>query len=253
MEKEMKSLFLATAAVAAFAAAPALAQTGPVGSVGAAYGNTEFDLGGPTADSDTYGIDGVVALPAFGDWTVTLAGSASQFDEGDSDTSVAGTAHLTTVINSDMRIGGFIGAADIADETALSAGVEVQKYLSRATLTGVVAYTSADDVDLSAWTVGGDAAFYVTDALRLNAGVSWLTIDDADADGFTYSAGAEYEIAKSPFSVTADYAHTDIEDLGIDTWTIGLRYSFGGGLQARDRAGASLGSNSSILGLLGAL
>lgn len=249
----MKSLLLATAAVAAFAAAPALAQDGLVGSVGAAYGNTEFDAGGPSADSDVYGIDGVVAMPAFGAWTVTLAGSASEFDEGDSDTTFAGSAHLTTVVNSDLRVGGFLGAADIADETALTAGAEVQKYLSRATLTGVVAYTTADDVDLDVWTVGGDAAFYVTDALRLNAGVSWMTIDDADADGFTYSAGAEYEIARSPFSVTAGYAHTDIEDLDIDTWTVGLRYSFGGGLQARDRAGASLGSNSGILSLLGAL
>ena len=249
----MKSLLLATAAVAAFAAAPALAQEGPVGSIGATYGNTEFDLGGPAADSDVYGIDGVVAMPAFGDWTVTLAGSASEFDEGDSDTTFAGAAHLTTVVNSDLRVGGFVGAADIADETALTAGAEVQKYLSRATLTGVVAYTTADDVDLDVWSVGGDAAFYVTDALRLNAGVSWMTIEDADADGFTYSAGAEYEIAKSPFSVTAGYAHTDIEDLDIDTWTVGLRYSFGGGLQARDRAGASLGSDSGVLSLLGAL
>jgi len=248
----MKSLLLVTSAIAAFAAAPALAQDGPIGSVGVSFGNTELDLGGPTADSDVYGIDGSVAMPAFGAWTVTLAGSGSQFDEGN-DTSFAGTAHLSTVVNSDMRFGGFVGAADIADETAFSAGLEVQKYLARATLTGVVAYTSADDVDLSAWTVGGDAAFYVTDALRLNAGVSWLTIDDADADGFTYSAGAEYEIARSPFSVTADYAHTDIEDLEIDTWTVGLRYSFGGGLQARDRAGASLGSNSGLLSLLGAL
>lgn len=248
----MKSLLLVTSAAAAFAAAPAMAQDGPVGSIGVQYGNTELDFGGPSADSDVYGIDGVVAMPAFGAWTVTVAGSASKFDEAD-DTSVAGTAHLTTVVNPDLRIGGFVGAADVADETAFSAGVEVQKYLARATLTGVVAYTSADDVDLSAWTVSGDAAVYVTDALRLNAGVSWLTIDDADADGFTYSAGAEYDIAATPFSVTAGYAHTDIEDLNVDTWTVGLRYSFGGGLQARDRAGASLGSNSGLLGLLGAL
>ncbi len=249
----MKSLLLVTAAVAAFAAAPAMAQDGPVGSVGINYGNTELDLGGPSLDTDTYGIDGVVAMPAFGAWTVTLAASAGQFEEGDSDTNFAGTAHLTTVVNSDLRVGGFLGAADIGDETALTGGFEVQKYLSRATLTGVVAYTSVDDIDLDAWTVGGDAAFYVTEALRLNAGVSWMTIDDADLDGFTYGVGAEYEIAESPFSVTAGYAHTDVDDLNIDTWTVGLRYSFGGGLQARDRAGASLGSNSGLLGLLGAL
>ncbi len=249
----MKSLLLLTSAIAAFAAAPALAQDGPVGSVGVAYGNSEAEFGGLSADTDAWTVDGVVAMPAFGDWTVTLAADASQFDDGASDdTTLAGTAHLTTVVGSDLRIGGFVGAADVADETVLTGGLEVQKYLSRATLTGVVAYTTADDVDLDVWSVGGDAAFYVSDALRLNAGVSWMTIDDADVDGVTYGVGAEYEIARSPFSVTAGYSHSDIEDLDVDSWTVGLRYSFGGGQQARDRAGAAL-PGSGVMGLLGAL
>lgn len=249
----MKSLLLLTSAVAALAAAPALAQDGPVGSIGVTYGNSEAELGGLSGDTDAWAVDGVVAMPAFGDWTVTVAANASQFDDGASDdTAVAGTAHLTTVLGSDLRIGGFVGAADVADETALTGGLEVQKYLSKATLTGVVAYTTADDIDLDVWSVGGDAAFYVTEALRLNAGVSWMTIDDADVDGLTYGVGAEYEIARSPFSVTAGYSHSDIEDLDIDSWTVGLRYSFGGGLQARDRAGAAL-PGSGVAGLLGAL
>ena len=247
----MKTLLLVTSALAAFAAAPALAQDGPVGSVGINYGNTEIDLGGVGGDADSWAVDGVVAMPAFGEWTVTLAANASEFEDAD-DTTLVGTAHLTTLVGSDLRIGGFVGAADVADETALTAGFEAQKYLANATLTGVIAYTTADDVDLDAWSVGGDAAFYVTEALRLNAGVSWMTIDDADVDGFTYGVGAEYEIAKSPFSVTAGYSHSDVEDLDIDSWTVGLRYSFGGGLQARDRAGAAL-PGSGVMGILGAL
>ena len=247
----MKSLLLVTAAVSAFAAAPALAQSGPVGSVGVTYSESEVDLGGLSAEGDAWAIDGVVAMPAFGDWTVTLAGAASDSDDGD-DTAFFGNAHLTTMIKPDMRFGGFVGAADVADETALTAGVEVQKYLAKATLTGVVAYTTADDADLDVWSVGGDAAFYVTDSLRLNAGLSWVTIDDADVDGLTYGVGAEYQISDSPFSVTAGLSHSDIEDLDVDSWTVGLRYSFGGGLQARDRAGAAL-PGSGVMGLLGAL
>ena len=247
----MKSLLLVTSALAAFAAAPALAQDGPVGSVGVSYGNTEFDLGGVGGDADSWAVDGVVAMPAFGEWTVTVAANASEFEDAD-DTTLVGTAHLTTLVGSDLRVGGFVGAADVADETALTGGFEVQKYLSRATLTGVVAYTTADDVDLDAWSVGGDAAFYVTDALRLNAGVSWMTIEDADVDGVTYGVGAEYQIAGTPFSATAGYSNSDIEDLDVDSWTVGLRYSFGGGLQARDRAGAAL-PGSGVMGILGAL
>lgn len=245
----MKSLLLVTASLAAFAAAPALAQDGPVGSFGVTYSDSELELGGLNVESDAWAVDGVVAMPAFGAWTVTVAGVAA---DNDDDTIFAGTAHLTTLVGSDLRVGGFVGAADVADETALTAGFEAQKYLSRATLTGVVAYTTADDVDLDVWSVGGDAAFYVTDALRLNAGVSWMTIDDADVDGFTYGVGAEYQIANTPFSATAGYSHSDIEDLDVDTWTVGLRYSFGGGLQARDRAGAAL-PGSGVMGILGAL
>ena len=37
-----------------------------------------------------------------------------------------------------------------------------------------------------------------------------------------------------------------------DTWSLGVRYSFGGGLQARDRAGAGL-NVSSIASVLGGL
>lgn len=247
----MKSLLLVTSALAAFAAAPALAQEGPVGSVGVTYGNSEFDLGGLGADADVWAVDGVVAMPAFGEWTVTLAADASEYEDAD-DTTLVGTAHLTTLVGSDLRVGGFVGAADVADETALTAGFEAQKYLSRATLTGVVAYTTADDVDLDVWSVGGDAAFYVSDNLRLNAGLSWMTIDDADVDGVTYGVGAEYQIGASPFSVTAGLSHSDIEDLDVDSWNIGLRYSFGGGLQARDRAGAAL-PGSGVMGILGAL
>lgn len=246
----MKSLFLATAAVAALSAAPALAQE-PVGYVGVSYSNSEAELGGFEAEAEGYALDGAVAIPAFGAWTVTLAGVVADAED---ETTVSGTAHLTTVVNSDLRIGGFIGAADVADETAFTAGAEVQKYLAGATLTGVVAYTTADDVDVDAWSVGADAAFYVTPALRLNAGLGYTTLDAAgtDIDGVTYSAGAEYQIASTPFAVTAGYSHADIEELNVDTWTVGLRYSFGGGLQARDRAGATL-PGSGVLGLLGAL
>jgi len=61
--------------------------------------------------------------------------------------------------------------------------------------------------------------------------------------------GAEYEFENTPFSLGAAYTRADIDSLDVDTWSVGLRYSFGGGLQARDRAGANLGVSaiSSVL------
>jgi opacity protein-like surface antigen len=249
----MKSLLLLTSAVAAFAAAPALAQSGPVGSVGLTYSNSEIELGGLKADADSYAFDGVVAVDAFSGWTATFAGSVDHSDDLD-ETSVAGTAHLTRMVGSDLRLGGFVGAADIGDETAWTVGAEAQKYLAGSTLTGFVAYTTADDIDVDAWTLGADAAFYPMANLRLNAGLSYSDLDAGglSADLWTYSVGAEYQISDSPFSVVGGYTRGDVEDLTIDTWTIGLRYSFGGGLQARDRAGAAL-PGSGVMGMLGAL
>lgn len=246
----MKSIFLATAAVAALMAAPAFAQD-PIGSVGVSYSNAEVEVGGASADGDGYAVDGVVAWQTGGAWTVTTALNIADTDGGD--TTFSGAAHLTTLVGEDLRVGGFVGAADIQDETAFTIGAEVQKYLANSTLTGVLAYSTADDLDIDVWSLGADAAFYVNPALRLNVNAGYLTIDalGGDADGFTVGAGAEYQIASTPFSVVGGYNRADVDDVTIDTWTVGLRYSFGGGQQARDRAGANL--NSGVLGLLGSL
>lgn len=230
----MKSLLLATAAVATFAAAPALAQDA-AGSIGVQY--SEADFGAP-ANLETWSLDGVTAMPAFGEWTVTLAADVDRQEIlGNDDTSASGSVGLSKMFGSDVRFGGFVAAADAGNETAWTGGVRAQKYLASATLTGVVAYTDIDGTD--AWTVGGDAAFYVTPSLRLNAGVTYDSFD-GDVDAMTYGVGAEYAIGSTPFSVTAGYAKTDIDDIGLDadTWSLGFRYSFGGNQQARDRAGA---------------
>lgn len=245
----MKTVFLASVAAATLFAAPAFAQN--VGSVGITYGNTSVnDIDG---DVDAVKLDGVVAMPAFGDWTVTVAGGLNYVDTdfGDS-TNLEGAVHLTTLATPDLRVGGFVAAQDLGAETALTVGAEVQKYLANATLTGLVSYTSADDLDLDVWTIGADAGYYVMPNLRLNAGVSYNSVEQLgnSADAWTYGVGAEYEFANTPYSVNAAYTRADIESLDVDTWTIGMRYSFGGGLQARDRAGASLKA-SSIVSTLG--
>lgn len=247
----MKSLFLATAAVAAFAAAPAFAQN--VGSVGVTYSDSTFtDTDGDELSGDAWALDGVVAIPAFTGWTATLAG---QIADNEGDTAGSAAAHLTTMAGSDLRVGGFVDVATDGDDSIYSVGAEVQKYLANATLTGSLAYTTPEGGDLDAWTVGADAAVYVLPNLRLNAGLAWSTLDNGDdsADAWSYGVGAEYEIASTPFSVAAGYTRTELEDfVDVDTWNIGLRYSFGGGLQARDRAGANL-TGAGIASVLGAL
>jgi len=250
----MKTILLASAAAALFAA-PAFAQDA-VGSVGVTYSNPSFDTGAADVDADVWTFDGTVALPVK-DWTVTLNGAVDQTEfQGEDDTTGAAAAHLTKMWTSDVRAGAFVAANGIGtgEDPIWTVGAEAQKYLSKATLTGQVAYTTADDIDADIWTVGGDAAFYVMPNLRLNAGVSYNNVDVAggDVDAWTYGVGAEYEIENTPFSVGAAYTRADVDSIDVDTWSLGLRYSFGGGLQARDRAGAGL-NVSSITSVLGGL
>ena len=150
----MKSIFLASAAAAALFAAPALAQDA-IGSVGVAYTHAEFESDFDSADLDGAVIDGVVATPAFGDWTVTFnaSGVYSDSDLGD-ETSLNGGVHLTKAVE-DMRFGGFVSAAELpAGQNLMTFGAEGQKYFDRATLTGVVSYGTVFDADI--WTVGGE-------------------------------------------------------------------------------------------------
>ena len=203
----MKTLFLASAAAAALFAAPAVAQDA-IGSVGVSYANPSIDTDFGDAEADVWTVDGTVALP-MNDWTVTLNGSVDYveaFDE--SDTSGAAAAHFTRMFAPDVRAGAFAGVSNLGNEELWTAGVEAQKYLAQATLTGQIAYTNADDllegVDADIWTVGVDAAFYLTPQLRLNAGASYNNVDTdfGDGDAWTYGVGGEYEFANSPFSLT---------------------------------------------------
>jgi len=239
----MKSIFLASAAAAALFAAPAMAQQA-IGSVGVTYNHSEFDVAGSDAELDGATIDGVVATPAFGDWTVTFNASGVYADTDFSDeTSLNGGVHLTKAVE-DMRFGGFVSAAELpAGQNLMTFGAEGQKYFDRATLTGVVSYGTVLDADI--WTVGGDAAFYATPALRLNVGASYTDLDllGASTDSWSAGVGAEYQFAATPYSVYAAYDRSEIEDadLTVDGFQLGLRYSFGGDLQSRDRAGGNLG------------
>ena len=247
-----KSILLASvAAVAAFAAAPAMAQS--IGSVGASYANSQFDAGGFEAESNGGVIDVSAAMPTFGEWTVTGAARVTYIDyDFDSETSVSGSAHLSREF-AGVRAGGFVAASDAGSETLWTVGAQVQKDLDKVSLTGVLSYGQVDDLDI--WTVGGDAGFYPMPNLRLTAAAAYNSLDFSgfETEVVTYGVGGEYQFRDSPISAYGawDRATLDDADLDIDTFSIGLRFSFGGDLQARDRSGADLGRKTG--GLAGAM
>ena len=58
--------------------------------------------------------------------------------------------------------------------------------------------------------------------------------------------------ADSGMSLAANYSHGEFDDadLSVDTLTVGVRFSFGGDLQTRQRSGADLGRTAAGLGAL---
>lgn len=242
----MKALFFATAAVAAFAAAPALAQDS-VGSVGLSYNHGEAEAGPLEFDGDAVTLDASIAVPVAGDWTVVMDAGLNIADHDDpmqDSSTVNGRVHVTRAFG-DTRLAAFAGGSEVADETLWSFGAQAQHYFDRTTVTGLVAYGKVDGADADLWTLGGDVAYFITPALRVNAGGSWNTIDynAGDTDAWTAGLGGEYQIPGTAMSVFGGYEHAELKDFDVksDAVKVGLRLSFGGDLQARNRSGADLG------------
>jgi hypothetical protein len=251
----MKSLFLATAAVAALVAAPAFAQDG-IGSVGLGYTNSDVDVIGLNEEVETLTVDAGFAVPINEAWTVTLDGGfVDAFDgtAGNDNTTFNGRAHVSHKMG-DMRVSGFAGASEVGSNQLWSVGGQAQAYLDNLTLSGSVAYETVDDVDSDMWSVAADAAYFISPNFRVNAGAGWSTAElvGVDMDAWAANVGTEYQFPGTGISVTAGYAHSELEDadLQIDSLNVGLRFTFGGDLQTRERAGADLGRTVAGVGAI---
>ncbi|NGM52470.1 hypothetical protein G5B46_22895 [Caulobacter sp. 602-2] len=245
-------LFAAAAVLAVAVSAPAFAQN--IGSVGAAVDYTNVDTSVGDADGTSVVIDGSVAIPT-GSWTITASGDVSIADSDVSQRTVAsGAAHATTVIGNGLRIGGFTALSRPSNDTLWAVGGEAQKYLGNVTLTGLAAYGQSNDLDADLWTVRAGANYFVSDDFRLDAGLGWSNVDGlVDADIWDINVGGEYKFANTGWSTFAKYTHSeadDLADLKSDAVKVGLRYTFGGSLKARNAAGADLATGSDLFGFL---
>lgn len=250
----MKTQLFAAAAVAAVAfAAPAFAQQ--VGSVGAAVNYTDIDTNAFSADGTSVKIDGSVAVPVGAAWTVTANGDVSVSDSDISDETVASAAvHLTTKVG-DWRVGGFTALSRPSNDTLWAVGAEAHKYLENVTLSGLAAYGQSNDLDADLYALRAEARYFVTDDFRLDGGLGYSKIDTAfKAEAWDVGVGGEYKFANSGWSTFGKYTHTesdDLADLKSDAVKVGFRYTFGGSLKTRDRAGADLIDAGTLFGLAG--
>ena len=241
-------VFGAVGAVALLAAAPASAATG---YVGAQYTRAEVDTGLGDTDADAYGVEGAIAFNAAQSLGLDL--DAAFADSDDSDSTTAGTAHIYAKGGS-YKFGGFAGLADAGD-TVYSVGVEGQIAVGpQVTLAGAVGYASADDTDIDATGVDVEARFFVTDNFRLNGKLGYANLDGPGGDDDLLQAGvsAEYQLASTPISFLAGYAHSEFDtaDVSSDAFTVGIRFNWGGSLKDRDTNGPSFAGLSSLTGAL---
>jgi len=249
----MKTQLFAAAAVLALAvSAPAFAQN--IGSVGAAVNYTDVDTSIAGGNGTSVKVDGNVAIPT-GAWTVTVNGAVSVNDTDLSDETVASTAvHLTTKVGDTVRVGGFAALSRPSNDTLWAVGAEASKYFSNVTLNGLVAYGQSNDLNADLYAARGEARYFVSDDFRLDAGAGYTKLDGGtnDVDVWDVNLGGEYKFANSGWSTFGKYAHTESEDLfdlKSDAVKIGVRYTFGGSLKARDAAGADLIDADTLFGL----
>lgn len=247
-----KSLLLVSAVAVAAFAAPAMAQS--VGSAGVAYVKSEADIGPFSADGEGAVAD-VAAATLVGAWTLTGALNVAYTDADGRDFAPSGSVHVSREF-AGLRAGGFVAGTNVGD-TLWTVGGQAQKSLTNVTVGGLVSYGTVKDLDV--WTIGGEAAYFVQPNLRLDANLAYNNAEENgfDADIVTYGVGGEYKFGASPVSVYGGWnrASTEIQnvDLDFDTFSLGVRFTFGGDLQTRSRSGADLGRNVGSRGVADSL
>jgi len=232
----MRTWIIGAAALLAVAAAPGVASAAS-GYVGLTYSNTDVDNGG---SDNAWGAEGSVVFSGSSQISFELDGAI--VDGDNTDTVSAATGHVFTR-NDSYLFGGFVGISHADDSNTWSAGLEANKYFTDWTLAGSLVYGNNDDAGADGWGVNAEARYFVNDNFRLNANVGWATIDSdfGDDDATQLGVGGEYQFNAIPISVAAGYAHTEFSDADFeaDTFTVGVRYNWGGTLRDRDRNGAS--------------
>jgi hypothetical protein len=236
----------AMSAIALLAVVPA-AQAG-TGYVGAAYNRVNVDTGAGDDDADGWGVEGAFAFNATQSLGVQVDAAYTDAD-GDDNEAYGLTGHVNAR-NDSYLFGGFVGIADVGDETVWSVGLEGEKYLGNVTLAAAAGYANADDSDADIWGVDGQVRYFLTDNFRIQGSLGWANVEAGAVDDNAWSAGVggEYQFASLPVSVFGGYTHAELDDANFDSdaFTVGVRYNFGGTLKDRDRTGASLAGLSSL-------
>jgi hypothetical protein len=235
----IKKLTTLSAIALAFAATPALAQTG---HVGVAYSSSdEIDL-------DTWAVEGATTFAFSENIGAQVDGNIGLYDGGgDSEFGWRINGHLFYNAGN-FRVGGVFGNSTIdvggIEPRTTHWGAEGQYNFGQVVVGASAIWGDADgvispNIDYDSISLNGD--FYVTDNFVVGATYGFGSVDNGggEADTTNYSIDAEYQFGSAPFSLTASWQHFEFDDVAIesDGFTVGARWNWGGTLRERDGAG----------------
>jgi hypothetical protein len=146
--------------------------------------------------------------------------------------------------------GGYLGydTIDQSNADTWTGAVEVQFYMPRSTLSGVLSHSDLDagPGNFNATMLEGEYRHFVADNFSLHGGlgVGQGDVGGPDLDLWSAELGGEFQFETAPVSIFGFYRHGNIDvgalDADTSTYSIGVRYNWGGTLMDRNRRGAGL-------------
>lgn len=250
----MRTWIIGAAAMLALAV-PGVAAAQATGYVGASYSST--DTSGAGGSVDSYGVDGAVAFAGSSSISFEVDAAWATTDDNNNNDDATRIAGHVYARNDSHLVGGFVGVADSdATDTTWFAGVEGALYYDHLTVGGSIAYANNDNNNVDGWGVQADVRYFPMDNFRLGANVGWASIDysgpGGNDDAWLAGVDGEYQFSSMPISIGLGYEHAELNDTNFDSdsWTVRLRYNWGGSLYDRDRHGASQADQVGFAGLL---
>lgn len=236
--------FLSTAAAVLMMAGTAHAEGG--GYVGVSYADSK------DTDINAWTVDGAFQIGS----NIQIDGGYTNIHDSAADEFQLGGHFFSR--GSEWLWGGYVGYDRISgsgsDVDEWTVAGQTQYYADSTVLSGDLSYSQVDlfGATVNTTQLSGDARFFANENLsaHVHGGYGRLSGDLGDANLATYGGGLEWQPTSMPISLFGDVDVIDPEGTGnVSTWSVGIRYNWGGSIQDRYHNGAGLDSPRGLLAL----
>ncbi len=260
----MKKILFGGAAVLSvmLLASAAGAQQVTTGYVGATYTDVQYSGG----SANIYAARAVGSFNVAKNTELQLDGDVASVDTGiaglGSQTVWGPTAHLF-LDNGGFKGGAFVAYEDFKGANLTGYGLETRFAASDNVSLGLIGGLGTISVSgakgsVDATTLRGEGSYFANDNLRFDASIASFKLNPPGAGASitftTYGLGGEWQMAKSPVSFVAGWEHATTSGSSSNSYSVGVRRTFGGSLKMRDRTSSPFnGGSTNYGGSLGTL